>query len=272
MDTLNFHKSAVVGTLALTDIDTDVVLDTADMAEIVLEPQYFPNDIPHRGGRLGGFQNVVFEVRNEAAGDAGLGNFAILGKPHKNAGWHNLLSSLGEEGAYPLLVVNLVGNPTTSGGAAFFNINCGPLYAVKFQAQSAGEDVLTNGALTDDADDWTLGDDIAYGTNNVAFTAASATMKQLLAAMATAWTAGVRYELTFTLSGVSGGGSLWAGTNTEPQPEGNEITADGTHTLYVEADDHADGLVLTADGFTGVIDTISLKPCAEVQVMGRFYR
>ena len=95
-------------------------------------------------------------------------------------------------------------------------------------------------------------------------------MKQLAASMTGgAWVDGNIYEVSGVISNYAGG-SLWVGTNTDP--EQYEIAADGAFQTAINADAHADGLVFTADGFTGDIDGVAYKPMAYVQVLGGLYR
>ena len=131
--------------------------------------------------------------------------------------------------------------------------------------------MLSNGAFTGNANDWTLGAGWAYGTNNVAATDADTTLKQAKADMGTAWTSGVIYEVIFTISGYSAG-TLQVGTNTLPSQKAVAVAANGTYTVKVTADGHADGLVFTGDGFTGVIDTVTCTPTVPVTIYGNGYR
>lgn len=143
-------------------------------------------------------------------------------------------------------------------------------YAFKFQAKMNSSTILTNGTFTGNANSWTLGTGFAYSSNTVAATTASATMKQAVSAMVSSgadWIDGDVYEISVVITNYSAG-SLQCGTNTSPSQKSSAITANGTYTFNVTADDHADGLVFTGTGFTGTIDTISAKPCASAAVYG----
>lgn len=127
-------------------------------------------------------------------------------------------------------------------------------YIVEYTPGSAQPDVISNGGFNDTSD-WTEASaDIVITGGVAAFTAATATLNQAKADMATAWSNGKRYLVTLTISG-SPSGTLSVGTNTTP----NQVVLSslGTYTCNILADNHADGLVFTATGFTGNLDDVS---------------
>jgi hypothetical protein len=142
--------------------------------------------------------------------------------------------------------------------SALYTVDPSALTTTAITTYGPEGNVLTNGTFTGALTGWTeASPDIAYGTNNVAFVNATATLKQLLASMTTAWTAAATYRVVFTISGYSGGGNITVGTNTNAAQGGSAVTANGTYTRLVTADAHADGLVFTATGFTGNLDTVT---------------
>lgn len=139
-----------------------------------------------------------------------------------------------------------------------YSIDPTALTTTAITAYGAEGDVISNGTFTGNATGWTLGSGIAYSSNKIAFTAASATAKQPKASMAIQWTSGRTYLVTFTVAGYSGSGTLTVGTNTNAAQGGSAVTADGTYTRLVTADSHADGLVFTAaSSLTCTLDTVS---------------
>jgi len=127
-------------------------------------------------------------------------------------------------------------------------------YIVEYTPGSAQPDVISNGAFNDTSD-WTEASAAITITGGAAvFTAATATLKQVKSDMATSWTNGKRYLVTLTISDASGG-SLSVGTNTTPAQV--TLSSIGTYTCNILADNHADGLVFTATGFTGNLDDVS---------------
>ena len=156
--------------------------------------------------------------------------------------------------------MDTINNTTYLAGIRLFGA-----YAFRFKAGVAS--VLSNGGFTGNADDWTPGVGWLYGTDNVAATTASTALNQALADMSTAWTDGEEYLVTFTITGYSAG-SLVVGTNTDTDQGGAAIAANGTYTRRVTADAHADGLVFTGTGFTGVIDSVSAVPLVTIAARG----
>ena len=73
-------------------------------------------------------------------------------------------------------------------------------------------------------------------------------------------------------------GYLRVGTTANPgqytDATGTEIpiNANGTYTGFVLADGNAAGFIITGVGFTGTVDTVSVKECAFVVVTGSGYR
>lgn len=132
-------------------------------------------------------------------------------------------------------------------------------YVVRAGPNTAGTtDHISNGEITGAATDWTLtGVGVAYGTNNIAFTGGSnGNAKQTVADMATGWTAGKAYLVTFTVAFT--GGAIAVGTNTTPiQFSANTA---GVHQCVILADAHADGLIFQGVLATLNIDTISMVP------------
>jgi hypothetical protein len=140
----------------------------------------------------------------------------------------------------------------------FFALDASALTSSQQTVYGFEGNVLSNGNFTGAATDWTLGTGIAYASNAIAFTAASATAKQALADMAVPWGNGGVYEVVFTVGG-SVSGNLTVGTNTDATQGGAAVTSPGTYTRLVTADAHADGLVFTATGFTGTLDVVSAR-------------
>lgn len=207
-------------------------------------------------GQISGMDKCIFELENSSNTTA-LSDFEMIVVPHPAADEHVLITGA-EWGTIANVLKKYKGslNTLAAGAKAMAYVDCGPVFAVGFRAKSAGTTVLANGTFTGNANSWTLGSGWAYGTDNVAATAASTTLKQLKADMGTPWTNGVLYEVNFTISGYSAG-TLTCGTNSGVDEDSTTISADGTYSLIVEADNHADGLVFTGTGFTGVIDSIS---------------
>ena len=60
----------------------------------------------------------------------------------------------------------------------------------------------------------------------------------------------------------------------EADPAQGDISfdADGTYAAKITADAHADGLVFTGTGFTGVIDSVTLINCPLINVRGSLFR
>lgn len=236
--------------------------------EIILEPAI---DCPTRRNRLNGFTSLLLEVHNPGTLTA-LGDFQLLVTAHKDSDavvWMTGSTWETVAGVLKHKTANL--NTTAANSEAVALIDIGPVYSIAFQAKSGGSTVLTNGTFTGNADNWTLGAGWAYSTNNVAATTASTTLKQLKADMATPWTSGQVYEVKFTLSSVSAG-SLTIGTNTDPAQGDYSFNADGTYVCKITSDDHADGLVFTGTGFTGIIDGVSMIHCPPINVRGSLFR
>lgn len=254
IDKLPFEVSGESLGAALSDIG----------AEIVLQSSTAQNQ--------GGLTTLVLELHNADVNTA-LADFALLGRTHKDGGWHTLLSASGWDAVAGILrhkVGTLKTLAAASRGMAYVDI--GPLYSVKFQASTGGATILSNGTFTGNANDWTLGAGWAYETNTVVATTASATLRQALADMTSSWLDGHVYEVSFTITGHDAG-SMTVGTNADPAQGGLVVDDDGTYTVLVTADDHADGLVFTPTGFTGVIDGVTAKKVLTgVTVRGQLFR
>lgn len=225
----------------------------------------------------GGFTKIAFSVEMDASSPA-LADFALYAQPHKNAAPVKILSG-SDWGTVTGILKLKVGsiNTLAAGATGYAVVEPGPNYAYGFAAQSGGSDILTNGTFTGAATGWTLGTGWAYSSNTVVATASSATLKQAKASMGTPWTAGLLYQVAFTITNYSAG-YLKVGTNTTPSQyldaDGNtiQIAANGTYYATILADSHADGLVFTGVGFSGTVDMVTLKPCAILSVRGSLYR
>lgn len=218
-----------------------------------------------------GVTQIVFELENESAATA-LADFALLVRTHEEANYQTLISGA-TWGTVAGILKKYVGalNTLAAAGKALAYVDIGPVNAFKFQAKVNGSTVLNNGGFAGNANSWTLGADWTYNANAVDAAAADTTLKQAKADMASAWTSGVIYEVIFTITNYSAG-SLQVGTNTSAEQSDTAITADGTYTVKVTADAHADGLVFTGTGFTGTIDTVSATPTSPVTIVGNGYR
>jgi hypothetical protein len=116
---------------------------------------------------------------------------------------------------------------------------------------------LDNPNFTGSADEWTLGSgDVVYGTNKLVATLATTTVKQALADMLTPWVAGAVYTVSFVITRTAG--TINVGTNTTPE-QTSAISVSGGYSVEVTADAHADGLVFTLIGFSGTIDSVSVR-------------
>lgn len=132
-------------------------------------------------------------------------------------------------------------------------------YTVLYTPNTASTtSLLANGNMTGNYTGWTESSgDINYSANAAVFTnAVSATFKQQKADMTTPWTDGKPYLVTFTIT--QSAGSITVGTNTTSLQ--GSASASDTYEAIVLADAHADGLVFTALGFTGTLDSISMVP------------
>jgi len=281
MEAITFERGAThIAASALEYIGNNNQTTNDEDAVIYLVPDTSYPPSPTRPRNLGGMTNLVFDV-SVGSGSPALADFALYVFPHRNySAAHKILSAT-DWGTITGILKHKVGTIQTlaAGASAYAYVDIGPNYAIAFGAKSGATELLTNGTFTGNANSWTLGAGWAYGANKVAATAASSTLKQLKADMVGAgatWTSGKLYELGFTISSYSAG-YLTYGTNTGPSTDsdGNasRISADGTYTgLLVESDGNAAGLVLTGVGFTGTIDSVTLKQCAEVSVVGSLYR
>lgn len=281
METITFDRSAAyIQASSLEYIGSNHQATNDDDAIIYLAPDASYPPSPTRPRNIGGMTSLVFDL-SVASDSPALADFALYVFPHRlSSVAHKILSST-DWGTITGILKHKVGTLQTlaAGASAYAYVDVGPQYAIMFKAQSGASELLTNGTFTGNANSWTLGTGWAYGTNNVAATAASATLSQTKADMVgsgATWTSGKLYELGLTISSCSAG-YLTYGTSTGPSTDsgGNpsRISADGTYTgLLVSSDGNAAGLVLTGVGFTGTIDSVTLKQCAEVSVVGSLYR
>lgn len=218
--------------------------------------------------RYDAYDHMLVEVENEHP-DAALADLSLLVKAHDDSDFVTLITAGGWDtpsATGPLEWRTGRADTIAAATAYLASIRVRGPFAFKFQAKSA-TDQLANGTFTGNANGWTLGAGWAYGTNNVAATAADTTLKQEKANMSAAWTSGQIYAVKFTISGYAAG-ELIVGTNTDTDQGGDAVVANGTYTRLVTADAHADGLVFTGDGFTGVIDNVSAIPAIPLKIRG----
>lgn len=273
---LQFYREAShIDASALELIGSPEESTNDDDSEIFLTAQGATGNNPVNQSRAGQYTKLAFTLANVDE-DIALADFALVAKPSKNSNIVTLISGA-TWGTVGGILKHKVGalNTLAAGATAYAYVDIGPAYSIAFQAQSGGADLITNGAFTGNANSWTLGSGWAYGTNNVAATAADTTLSQAKSAMSGAgalWVSGAIYEITFTISGYSAG-NLLIGTTANPDQyldtNGDTIQiGDGTYTAKVESDGAAGGLIFTGVGFTGVIDTVTMKRCANIVVTG----
>jgi hypothetical protein len=261
-----FDDTQVGATLeAVTGGDT---VDGVDSDFIILEPRYSgaPNS-----SRPGGLTQMLVYVQNRSPNTA-LGDFELVTQATKGAvpvSWITGTTWQTVSGVLKHKTANLNTLAANSYAAALVDI--GPQYAIGFNAKSGGSTLLANGSFTGNANSWTLGSGWSYSGNKVVASNASTTLKQEKANMSTPWTDQLVYEVTFTLANVSAG-YITIGTNTDPTHGDVEFSANGTYVAKIDSDAHADGLVFTANGFTGDIDTISMVEAVKVSVYGALFR
>lgn len=116
-------------------------------------------------------------------------------------------------------------------------------------------EVLKNGRFQGNANHWVLGTGFVYDNNSVVVTGASDIMHQPLSSMEKPWLDGEQYNVTISISDYSAG-TLYVGTSTDPTFRA--IGSSGNKVFNMLADGDTSGIVLTAQGFTGTIESISL--------------
>jgi hypothetical protein len=246
-------------------------------ATVYLDPRLKQGTSVGKNVGNGGVTKVNLSITNNSVA-AALADFALIVQPHKESVPSTAISG-STWGSVAGAIKHVSGtiNTLAAGATAYVQLDLGPNHAIAFQAKSGGSDNLTNGTFTGSATSWTLGSGWSYTSNTVAASAASSTLSQAKASMATQWTAGTLYEVQFTITNYSAG-YLKVGTSTNPDQYTDasgaaiQINANGSYSVLVLADSNAAGLVFTGVGFTGTIDTISAKECAFVVVTGSGYR
>jgi len=270
---LQFYKfSNHINAAALEAVgSSDEGTNEAD-APVYLTAQGATGLNPTSQSRAGAYTKLAFTVENRDPSIA-LADFALFVQASKNATPVNLISGA-TWGTVAGILKHKVGtiNTLAADAEAYAYVDIGPCYSIQFQAQSGGADLITNGAFTGNANSWTLGSGWAYGTNNVAATAASTALSQAKSAMSgtgALWVSGAIFEVTFVISGYSAG-YITVGTTAEPDQTSDDvdINSDGSFTVHIESDGAAGGLLFTGVGFTGVIDTVTMKRCANIVVTG----
>ncbi len=139
---------------------------------------------------------------------------------------------------------------------------------VVYNTAAGGKNLITNGGFAS-ATGWTeagdAGTEIVITGGQAVFTAGTCTLAQAKADMYNAgvadsssqgWDA-ILYLVEFTLSGVSAG-TLAVGTNASAAQ--HTVTANATHRALIVGDGASQGLVFTATGFTGNLDSVSMVP------------
>lgn len=150
-----------------------------------------------------------------------------------------------------------------------------------------GTAFLSNTSFTSNASGWTMGTGVTWDSTlkKIKFDTAAGTLKQTRANMTNQWSSGQWYNVNFSVSDVTGSGSLNVGTNTIPSQAVTSISSANQYNIRVLADSHADGLIFTATGsggqnFKARIDDITITPVAsgqrfaatfEVKVIGGNY-
>lgn len=276
---LQYYRTGLAKASELTTVGAFNFYDNDAAGGIYLAGSHQAGPNPTHPSRLGAFTSTAFSVQNPDESVA-LSDFAILVQPHPQSTAITLISG-STWGTVAGILKHKVGalNTLAAGATGYGYVDIGPCYSMAFMAKSGATELLTNGTFTSNANSWTLGTGIAYGTNNVAFTAASDTLVQAKADMASSgadWVDNYYYEVVFTISSYSAG-NLAIGTAATPSQylnaDGEEIQlGDGTYSALIQSDGADDGLIFTATGFTGVIDTVSLKRCATPLIRGCVFR
>ena len=135
----------------------------------------------------------------------------------------------------------------------------GGLY--EFSPITSNSELVTNGTFTGSATGWTLaGAGLAYGANNVAWSAAS---NGVLSQSITTRT-NVFVRVQFDITGVAAGSlqvSL-GGTNI-----GSAVTANGRYWITTFTNGGASTLAFTGIGFTGTIDSVSVVQSLQAELV-----
>src|SRR6185369_2586661 len=145
-----------------------------------------------------------------------------------------------------------VGVGTTTPGARL---------SINNTAVPTGGELITNGTFTGSSTGWTLGDCAAYGSNNVTVTYTSCDNPDVSTSFATV--AGTTYEVTYTLSGVSGDTAYFYFENNSLQSD-NYPVGNGTHTFQFKTDYTGTETITFEswdwyDGGTWTIDDVSIR-------------
>lgn len=132
---------------------------------------------------------------------------------------------------------------------------------VQHTPESASEEIVINGDFSSSSN-WTetgdSGTEVTITGGQAVFSSATCTLSQAKADMVGGggeWVNGHYYVVLFSLSSVSGG-TLAVGTNTMPAQ--HTVTANADHVAIVKADNNSAGLIFTATGFTGNMDSVSV--------------
>lgn len=121
-------------------------------------------------------------------------------------------------------------------------------------------DLISNGGFSTDTlwtkgAGWTIAGGVAVASGALSTALKSGTGGGT--AMATAWTNGQYYLVTYTVT--ISAGYVNIGTNTTAAQSSATVAGAGK-TAIILADGHSDGLVFTGVGFTGTIDAVSVIP------------
>ena len=123
---------------------------------------------------------------------------------------------------------------------------------IEGDASTAGSELLTNGTFTGSASSWTLGAGVAYGTNNLTFTAATSNTSNTTPSLTINKMYLVTYEVTNYTSG-----TFWA--NLGGTASGATNSGNGTFTDYITTSVGTNILYFSGSGFSGTLDNISVK-------------
>ena len=124
--------------------------------------------------------------------------------------------------------------------------------SIEGDATTAGSELLTNGTFTGSASSWTLGAGVAYGTNNLTFTAATSNTSNTTPSLTINKMYLVTYEVTNYTSG-----TFWA--NLGGTASGATNSGNGTFTDYITTSVGTNILYFSGSGFSGTLDNISVK-------------
>lgn len=275
-----FRRTSAIGLASeLTYIGSDSTATNTEAAEIVLTPDPNLPTSPTSCARDGGFTKICFDVTTQ---DSPLADFALIGRATRRSPSVTLISG-STWGTVAGILKHKVGsiNTLAADSTAFAQVEIGPMYSIGFEQKSGASEVLTNGTFTGNANNWTIdGSDLAYGTNNVAWSNTSdAVLSQAKADMVSSgagWIAGALYEVQFTISGYTAGNITIGTTANSDQyvdSDGNSIqVGDDTYSAIITSDGADEGLLITGVGFTGVIDDVSVKRLSYAAVNVSAYR